>query len=47
LLFGSGPTDAWTLIAVSALLGALSVAASWIPARRAARVDPMLVLSGG
>lgn len=47
LLFGNGPNDAGTLIAVSALLGAVSLAASWIPARRAARVDPVLVLSGG
>ena len=46
LLFGSGPTDAWTLVAVSALLGALSVAVSWIPARRAAHIDPLLVLTG-
>jgi len=47
LLFGTAPHDAETLIAVSALLGAVSLAASWIPARRAARVDPVLVLSGG
>ena len=47
LLFGSAPTDAGTLIAVSALLATVSLAASWIPARRAARVDPVLVLSGG
>jgi putative ABC transport system permease protein len=46
LLFGVAPNDGWTLIAVSVLMGAISFAASWIPASRAARVDPVVVLSG-
>jgi putative ABC transport system permease protein len=47
LLFGIAPNDARTLIEVSVLIGAVSLAASWIPARRAARVDPAHVLSAG
>ncbi len=47
LLFGIAPNDAGTLIAVSVLIGLVGLAASWIPARRAARVDPVVVLSAG
>jgi len=47
LLFGIAPNDGWTLIAVSVVMGAISFVASWIPASRAARVDPVVVLSGG
>jgi predicted permease len=47
LLFGIAPNDMWTLIQVSVLIGVVSLAASWIPARRAARVDPVLILSVG
>jgi ABC-type lipoprotein release transport system permease subunit len=32
---------------VAILLGAATLAATWIPARRAAGVDPMLVLRAG
>jgi ABC-type lipoprotein release transport system permease subunit len=38
------PTDPLTFAAVSLLLAALAVGASWGPARRAARVDPMEVM---
>jgi ABC-type antimicrobial peptide transport system permease subunit len=44
LLFGLSPTDPLTLAAIALLLLAVTVLASWIPARRAARVDPMLAL---
>ncbi len=44
LLYGVTPTDAITWGAVIALLTAVSLGACWFPARRAARVDPMLAL---
>jgi len=43
-LFGVSATDPWTYAAILALLGVVSVAASWIPARRAGRVPPAMVL---
>jgi predicted permease len=39
-LYGVEPVDFPTLGAVAALLGAAALLACWIPARRAARVDP-------
>jgi predicted permease len=44
LLFEVSPTDPVTLAAVSVLLAVLAAAASWGPARRASRVDPMEVM---
>jgi putative ABC transport system permease protein len=44
LLFGVGPTDPVTLAAVPLLLVSAAVLASWLPARRAANVDPMEAL---
>jgi ABC-type lipoprotein release transport system permease subunit len=38
------PTDPVTLVSVTALLAAVALAASLIPARRAARVTPVEVL---
>ncbi len=44
LLFGVAPTDPPTFVAVSMILVAVATAACWIPARRAARLDPVEVL---
>jgi putative ABC transport system permease protein len=44
LLFDIGPTDPLTLAAVAALLGSIAWLASWLPARRAARLSPMHAL---
>jgi len=44
LLFGVAPTDPVTYGAVTALLGAVALAACALPAARAARVDPLVVL---
>jgi len=41
LLFGIAPDDPATLCAAAVLLMAVALAASWIPARRAASVQPM------
>ena len=44
LLFGIAPTDALTFLGTSAVLMLVTMAASFIPARKAARVDPMVAL---
>ena len=44
MLFGVSPWDAVTMIGVIALVIAVSIAASLLPAVRAARLDPMQVL---
>jgi ABC-type antimicrobial peptide transport system permease subunit len=44
LLFGVGPTDPPTLAVIAGLLTLVALAASYFPARRAARTDPMLAL---
>jgi ABC-type antimicrobial peptide transport system permease subunit len=43
-VFGIKPTDAMTVIAVAVLLIGVAVMASYVPARRAAKVDPMVAL---
>jgi putative ABC transport system permease protein len=43
-VFGVTPTDPVTFILVSVFLGAVAFLASYIPARRAAKVDPIVAL---
>jgi ABC-type antimicrobial peptide transport system permease subunit len=44
LLRGVRPTDAVVFTSISVAIAAVAVAASWLPARRASRVDPMEAL---
>jgi putative ABC transport system permease protein len=46
LLFGVSPFDPVTLSAVIAVLALVATFASWLPARRAARVDPLVAMRG-
>jgi len=44
MLFGIEPTDPLTFGLITLLVGVVTFAACWFPARRAARVDPMVAL---
>ncbi len=43
-LYGVSPTDPITFFATIAILAAVTLVATWLPARRASRVDPMVAL---
>jgi len=43
-LYGIQPNDPVSFIAAGVLMVAVAAVAAWIPARRAARVDPMRAL---
>jgi putative ABC transport system permease protein len=44
MLFGIGPNDPMVFVSVAAMLVALAAIASYVPARRAMRVDPVIAL---
>jgi ABC-type lipoprotein release transport system permease subunit len=44
MLFDISPTDPLAYAAVTVLLLLVALAASWLPARRAAKVDPVIAL---
>jgi putative ABC transport system permease protein len=44
LLYGVAPTDLLTFTSVPLLLAAVAVVATWIPARRATKVDPVVAM---
>jgi ABC-type antimicrobial peptide transport system permease subunit len=44
LVFGVTPTEPILYAVVATVLASVAVAAAWIPARRAARVDPIVAL---
>ena len=43
-LFGVSAADPWTMALASLVLGVVALVAGWLPARRAARVQPLLAL---
>jgi putative ABC transport system permease protein len=43
-LFGVAPVDAGVYLAAACLLAAATLAAAWVPARRASRIDPIAAL---
>jgi len=45
-LYGVGAADPMTFVAIPAILALVALVASWLPARRAAHVDPMIALRG-
>ena len=44
LLFGVAPHDPVTLVAVALVMAAVGIAACWLPALRAARIDPAVAI---
>ena len=44
MLFGITPLDPKTFVAVSVMFGLVAMFASYVPARRATKVDPMVAL---
>ena len=44
LLFGVAPHDPVTFIGVAVMMAAIGIVACWIPALRAARIDPAITM---
>ena len=44
MLFDVAPLDPATFVGVSLMFGAVATLASYVPARRATRIDPMVAL---
>ncbi len=44
MLFQVQPNDPWVYVAVAVLLGVVILIASYVPARRASQIDPMVAL---
>ena len=44
MLFGVEPTDAFTFVSMAVILLSVAALAGFLPARRAARTDPMTAL---
>lgn len=44
LLFGVAPHDPVTFVGVAVMMAAIGIIACWIPALRAARIDPVITM---
>jgi putative ABC transport system permease protein len=44
LLFGVAPYDPATFIGVAAMMAVIGIGACWLPALRAARIDPAITM---
>ena len=47
LLFGLTPLDASTFVVASLIFVSIALIASYVPARRATRIDPVVALRSG
>ena len=44
LIYGVSPNDPTVFVSIAAAIAAIALVSSWIPARRAARIDPIIAL---